>query len=496
MIKAKIIKNTFANSGGKSLSFVLQLLIVTYLIRSIGKEAYGSVVLALALAANVQLLEAGFGLGVTKYIAEYKARGKNNKLLEIINTNIIVTTVFAAVFSCMLMIINEFFLTKIFTISPAFYDETKSLIRYLIASSIIEFWSVSIIRVAEGLQKYVTVRLIEVVKWFLRLLFVILAVENGYGLGSVGIAYLSAGVFTLIALYFSIFARDPNLKINPFLGSRDSFNLLFGFSIWIFMAKVFAFISYRIDVFLIGIFLSPVYLTYYDVAFKIYEALKFGLFVIPSALVPATSELSVMTDRRRLELLFKKASKYTVAFVFPQLVFALLYAGVIINLWIGKGVEVSVSLTQMFVVSLFFLALTSSGAEMMVGLNRVKDLAICGGIASLINLAVSIVLIRNIGVSGVVIGTLIGTFILSAGRLYLMLPTFNLSFWKFIRDIVRNPVISLFVLGPLLFMLSENLFAGIAGLAIYYIFIIAFVVDKDDRRDFLKMFNFSKKIIT
>lgn len=492
MIKKKIIKNTLANSGGKILSFVFQLVIVTYLISNIGKEAYGSVVLALALAANIQLLEAGFGVGVTKYVAEYKARGEHGKLLEIVNTNLIVATVFAVTYACMLLLINEFFIEKIFTISDSYLDDIKKLIRILIVSSIVEFWSVSIIRVAEGFQRYTTARLLEVIKWLLRLSFIILAIEYGYGIISVGIAYLGAGFTTLIILYIIIFAIDPIMKINPLYANKNAFSLLFGFSIWISLSKVFAFLSYRIDIFLIGIFLSPVYLTYYDVAFKIYEALKFGIFVIPSALVPVTSELKVMIDKRRLELLFKKVSKYTIIFVFPQLVFALFYAGEIINLWIGTGVEVSVSLTQVLVFSLFFLVLTSSGAEMMVGLNRVRDLAICGGIASLINLAISIFLIKIIGVYGVVIGTLIGTFILSAGRLYLMLPTFNLSLGEFLRDIVRNPAIGLIILGLLLYVLSDNLLSGIASLIFYYIFILLFMVDKEDRRDFVITFN-SKK---
>src|SRR4030066_270633 len=122
MIRKRIFKNTFSNSIGKILSFAFQMAIVSYLVKNLGKEAYGSIVLALALAANIQLLEAGFGIGVTK--------------------------------------------------------------------NIIEFWSVSIIRVAEGFQKYFAVRLIEVAKWGLRLLFVVIAVKNGYGLTGVGLAYL------------------------------------------------------------------------------------------------------------------------------------------------------------------------------------------------------------------------------------------------------------------------------------------------------------------
>jgi O-antigen/teichoic acid export membrane protein len=255
------------------------------------------------------------------------------------------------------------------------------------------------------------------------------------------------------------------------------------------LSKIFAFLSYRVDVILIGIFLSPVYVAYYDIAFKIYEALKFGIFVIASALVPVSSELGAMTDRRRLELLFNKVSKYTLVFVFPQLVFAIFYAEGIINMWVGKGVEVSVLLTQLFAVSLFFFALTSSGAEMMVGLNKVKELAFCGGIAALINFTISIILVKTIGVAGPVIGTIVGTIILSAGRLYLMLPLFNMSIFNFLKGIILKPVISTILLALIFFaVVTRNLYVGIAVLILHLLTLTFFMIDKTDRKEFIKVF--------
>jgi O-antigen/teichoic acid export membrane protein len=330
-------------------------------------------------------------------------------------------------------------------------------------------------------------RVIEVVKWGLRLLFVVLALELGYGLGGIGMAYLGTGVLTLAVLYIFVFVRDPNLRINLRLSSRKSFRLLFGFSIWIFMAKIFAFISYRIDVILIGIFLAPVYLAYYSIAFKMYEALRLGLSIIPSALMPVAAELGAVADNRRLKQLFKKVSGYTVMFMYPLLLFTCFYAGDLIGAWVGTGFEVSTVLAQLFVASLFLHALASSGAEMMVGLGRVKELALYSGIASVVNLAVSILLIKAIGVYGVVIGTLIGTCILVAGRLYMLLPSFKVSVYEFSSDILLRQVAGSAVLAFVFYLGSGLLYVGALALAVYIIFTIAFMMDKDDKRELMKV---------
>ena len=70
--------------------------------------------------------------------------------------------------------------------------DAKGLIRILISLSIIEFWSASIIRIAEGLQNYLLVRIIESVKWILRAGFIVIATAMGYGLAGIGAAYLAS----------------------------------------------------------------------------------------------------------------------------------------------------------------------------------------------------------------------------------------------------------------------------------------------------------------
>ncbi|RKY40641.1 MAG: hypothetical protein DRP76_01460, partial [Candidatus Omnitrophota bacterium] len=90
MLKKKIFANTSINVLGKSLNFLFQILLIGILIRFLGKEIYGLIVLVLALLGITNVLESGFGLAITKYIAEYKAKEQNKDILSIINTNFII----------------------------------------------------------------------------------------------------------------------------------------------------------------------------------------------------------------------------------------------------------------------------------------------------------------------------------------------------------------------------------------------------------------------
>lgn len=486
MIRKKIISGTAINIIGKTLSFALQLFIITYLIKTLGKEAYGIVVLALSLVANTNLLEAGFGLSVTKYIAEYKSKGNWEKLFEVVNTNFAVSTVIAIVFSVIICLINEVFLDRIFKIPQDILPETRTLIRILLALSVIEFWSASIIRVAEGFQQYAVARTSEFVKWFFRTVFIVIATESGYKLLGIGVAYFCAGLISLFVLYFLVIVRNPELRISPKRCSKKTFKELLGFSIWIFLSKIFAFLSYRVDNLLIGIFLSPVYLTYYNVAFKIFELLRFGFSLISSTLVPVAAEINAMMDHKKLSLLFQKATKYTVTIFYPVLIISLMYSAKIIDHWFGQGFNDSIILSQLFILSLFFTALVSTGTEMIVGINKQKDVVFYAGVASVANFFVSVILIREIGVKGVVIGTLVGSAVIAVGYLRSMFAIFEVSFMSFIKDMIGKPLFGSAVCGIVLYFFADNLYAGIAALLLYFVFAVTSTLDNDDRKDFLK----------
>lgn len=481
MLRKKIFLNTIINSGGKLLSFALQIFIITYLIKTLGKDAYGVVVLALALVANTNILEAGFGLSVTKYIAEYTAKGDQEKILNIINTNLVISTVLGILMCAVLAMINEVFLEKIFTIPAEFVHDTRNMLRALILLSIFEFWSVSLIRVAEGFQQYALARSMELIKWLLRAIFVFIAVYAGYGLVGIGMAYLFAGLLSLGIVYFKVVIQDPDIRISPALVTKESYRELFGFSIWILLAKVFSFLSYKIDVIILGIFLAPASLTYYNVAFKIFEILRYGLSLISSTLVPVTSELNAVTDKKRLAMLFEKATKYSIVAIGPMLVIFYFYMGPIIRLWLGEGFETSIMLGNLFILSLAAMSFITSGTEMMVGINRVRILVKFNAAATAVNLVLSIYLVQKIGAPGVVIGTVIGSFVIMFTYLPAMFRSFEVKPTGFIREVFFGPALALAALIGLTYYIPA--YAGIIiGLAVYALISFKVLINRDDLR--------------
>jgi O-antigen/teichoic acid export membrane protein len=478
-IRYRILKNTSVNTIGKFLSFLFQLFIVAYLIKTLGKEAYGLVVLALALVANTNLLEAGFGLSVTKYVAEHRARGEQEELLKVVNTNLAVATAIGVVLALIVILINEVFLGRIFNIPQELLPDAKALIRLLIPMMFVDLWTVSIIRVAEGLQKFALARAMEFVKWSSRVLLVVLFVSAGYGLRGVGAGFLIAGVICLFVAYFGVIVREHGMRLSIGFMDIESFKKLLGFSVWVFLSKVFAFLSYRIDTIIIGIFLSPVYLTYYNVAFKIYETLQYVLSLASSTLVPVASELGAVMDSKKLSALVDRGTRYSTALILPAAIGVFIYMERIIELWVGEGFETSALLGRLFIVALMAIAPVAIGGVVMIGVNRLKVLVKFNAVATAVNLALSLYLVQTVGVQGVVIGTVVGSFIILVTYKPTIAKELGTDLGRLIKaSMLPVPMGGLF----LLFILLIPGYPGIVAGAIAYLVTAVFLVlHKDDR---------------
>ena len=98
----------------------------------------------------------------------------------------------------------------------------------------------------------------------------------------------------------------------------------------------------------LGIFLPVEAITFYNVAFKVYEFLHYGLSLVASTLVPVVSELEAAMDKRRIAMLFERATRYSVVLLWPVFMLAYIYTGDVIALWMGQGFESSVTLARLF----------------------------------------------------------------------------------------------------------------------------------------------------
>ena len=117
----------------------------------------------------------------------------------------------------------------------------------------------------------------------------------------------------------------------------------------------------------------------------------------------------------------------------PITVTLMVWADALIRTWVGKGFDPSIGYSRLFLVWVLFTATNTVGLTMIVGMGYVRKVMLYGVFSAVCNLAVSIALVPVLGVSGVIIGTIVGYGIVWYPYMRLFLRAFGLewsAFWR------------------------------------------------------------------
>ena len=119
--------------------------------------------------------------------------------------------------------------------------------------------------------------------------------------------------------------------------------------------------------------------------------------------LPAVASLVAAQDHEGLERVKYDGSRFLVGLLLPVTLLAAIYAGPFLNFWVGPQFEKDAPLLRLFLVAaipLVFLILS----QMALGLGKIDTIAISALLGALVNLPLSWVLTRRIGVQGVIWG--------------------------------------------------------------------------------------------
>lgn len=475
-----LFTNTIVNAAGRVLSYIAQLVIIAFLIGQLGKDVFGIVVLAEGLILNKDLFESAFGVSTTKYIAEYSATDVG-KITSVVNANYLLTFLLASVFCLVLVVFNHLWLTSLFHIKEDLASQTIALVDLFIAGVFFDSFRVSLTRISEGFQDYVTARVISFSKSLLWLVFVVVFVLFiGTELTIVGWAYLISSICSFLLGCVLLNLKYPLARLR--LGSLDVgiFKEMFKFSGWLYLSKFSTLLSRRAHIFIIGYFLDLSALAYYYVAYKIYEILNYGNSLISSALIPFSSKLKTLNDKATLVEAFNFLTKISVYLIGATGLFLIFRIDKVITLWVKEGFERSFLVAQIMIASVILMSLVVVGTEMMVGMNKFRRLVKFSIIGSLINLGAVLLLINSLELTGVAIACLISTAAVVLLYLPVLLRELDLRWAVFFRSIYGKTAIFLLVYAACLFVIKD-LWLSLAILAVM-LAVFWFVMEGNEKK--------------
>lgn len=432
----RVFRNTLITGVVGVLSLLLNFFVVAFAIRRLGSDAYGVWVLALSFSVSAGYLsisDLGLQAGVTRFVADADGRGQRERIGEVVSSALAVLGA-AAVVAVVVLLALSVAADRLFHVPEAFHMALQLLFVLLAAEAIFGLPGLAFEGLLEGLQRYGWIRIVDLSRQLLYTALAVIVLSTGRGVVAFGAAMVASSAFAAIGYVVVGRLLCPELRISVRLVSRVALRPLAGFSAWVFVGRIIGVIWRQMDKLILAAAVGTSLLTGYDIAARIQSATAYPLSFTTSAIVPATANLSALESTVRLRALLVRGTRYTLALSLPVTIAAMILARPLIVGWVGGRYANMAGPTQLFLAYQLVVSSATIANTMLVGMGRVRAVMAYVSVAVVINLVISVILVKPLGISGVIIGTLVGFGITAPLYIRLVLRELSMSFGDFARQ--------------------------------------------------------------
>jgi O-antigen/teichoic acid export membrane protein len=456
-LSVKIVRNTIYNIIGNFWTILVSIFLIPYIISHIGIERFGIWSLITVITGYLGLLDIGISRSFVKYIAEFYTIRDYKKINDIISTGFVFFLIFgilivlAACFS-----VNS--LIRFFNIPDKLYFETK----FVFLLGVIIFAINNIVNIFSaiqvGLQRMDISNKINILLSLPLISGTVFFLEKGYGLTGLVInqsIILIITTFTNIIIAYKIF---PYLQIKISYFNTRTFKQMFNFGIKVQITRLESIFLFETDKLLISHFLNVGLVSLYTIGASVVNKMRSIPIMLCSAVLPAASEISALQDKKALQELYLRGTKYVSVVGIPLLVFIFITAPLVILVWIGEIYTESVQVIRILAPSYLINILTGVSSAMIVGMGKPEVLMKSSIAQFILNLVLSVILVIKIGFVGVVIATLISFSTISLWFMTMFHKEIQMPILSFVKNILTIPGMAAFISGIILYLLNIHIY--------------------------------------
>lgn len=204
-------------------------------------------------------------------------------------------------------------------------------------------------------------------------------------------------------------ARHKPLRIRPRRVQKDMFRKLISFGIFAFLMNMGALLAFQIDAIVVGFAMKPEDVTHYAYGNKIFEQFLAVILAIGMVAMPMASDMYAKKNFAGLRDVYLKWSKIAATLVLLMGCYLLVLGPEFLAIWFQDDYHPAMGeVMQILMVSfLLFLPMRGVVLPVLMGIGKTRGPGYGLLAMGLLNLALSLILVRTHGIHGVALGTAI-----------------------------------------------------------------------------------------
>jgi len=462
-LKSNILKGSAATSIGTVSGMVFQFFTIMLLTRYVSKDQLGIYVLVLVIVNMFNLLG---GLGVELTMVKLIASKKREENQDVLLPVLIIRT-FGSIFFSLVFILTGKYILHLFD------DRIFQYVWYILVIFILANYRDLFYNLMQGLNQFKQYSIVNVVSSIFRVIVVVLFIL--FSKLDIRLLLITEILATGQPLVHQLFVIPfkKYLQVKP---TWYTLKKIITFSIPLYLNNLVVFINGRMNIFVIGAFLSPASVANYDIASKVPVALKkiFSSFII--VYFPNLATLfSEGNKKTAVNLIEKSLGIFSISISLLFLFCFFFRNELTLLLFSARYIEVSLAFA-LLILNFFLRGLGNLMGYPFIPAGYPSVPPRINALGGVISIGLSILLVPKFGYMGAVYALLIMN-IVSTSLFYIYLLKYDI-----------NPRLKLFIKPALLFLIApiSLLFSGqniliLNGLLFLIALVLGWIISSDFR---------------
>ena len=404
--KIQIVKNVTSSWFALGVNIVVGIFLSPFILHRLGDSAFGIWVLIFSITGYYGLFDLGIRSSIVRYISKFTATGDTEAAAKLLNTSLfsycgvgilsfIVTILVAA---------NAHWIFKV----PLEYRSTAPWLLLMAGTAVALGFPLGVFGgVLEGLQKFYVLNWTNIASTLLRAILIVYFLRRGYGLLTaifitVAVPMVASVVRGVIAL------RILPLPLRWRYVDRSTLREMAHYSSATLITIVASRLRFNSDEIVIGTMLSAAAVTYFNIGARIVDYAGEVVTSLAQVFVPMSSQSDAKGDMVRLRKILVAGNRFCAFIIFPICAILIILGKSVIEVWVGQKYIVTSYpvLVVMIIPSTLFFAQAASG-RILFGMGKHRTVALVNLAEGIVNLVLSIILVRPFGIIGDALGTAI-----------------------------------------------------------------------------------------
>lgn len=404
--KIQIIKNVSSSWIALAANVVVGIFLSPFILHRLGDTAFGVWVLIFSITGYYGVFDFGIRSSIVRYVSKCLASGNKEELAKFINTSLFAYSCVGA--ACLLLtFVLGSYVDTLFRI-PVHFHETARWLLLIVGAAVALGFPLGVAGgFLEGLQRFDVLNGTNIAATLGRALLIVIALRHGQGL--LAVTLVTAIVPLISSAIRGIFA----LHVCPLLFGwqyvdRSTFRKMAGYSSITLIIIVAGRLKFKTDEIVIGSMVSAVAITYFNVGARIVDYAADFVSGLAQVFVPMASRSDTTGNMDELRRIFVLGNRFCALTIFPICAALIILGRSVIEVWVGKKyVVASYPVLVIMILAITLMWAQGASPRILLGIGRHGTWAAVTFVEGVLNLILSILLVRPYGIIGDSLGTAI-----------------------------------------------------------------------------------------